>query len=179
MCGPFFHQSWETVSGNLPDRWTTYGTDKTPDGEASNWFEYGDGWKVLSDPAYPAPFAASYSSTIDGGKVDTWLISPTFTVPEAGGFIEFPMWTLSEAGSPACKMTLRISTGGAGKDSFESTPLLTKRISADGVSENYIVSLSEYAGKDVNLAFVNEGTQAGILCIGDITGDVFSTACEM
>lgn len=168
----FLYEDWSGVSGILPSGWTTVGTDKTPDGDAAGWFAKGEGWKVLENDRYNGPFAASYSSTIEGGKVDTWLISPEFEVPSSGGFIQFPAWTIGPDNTPACKMSVRMTTDGADPDSFTDGALLTTRIRhADGIISQ-MVSLAGYAGKKVRMAIVNEGTQAGILCIGNIEGRV-------
>lgn len=164
----FFSHSWTDSDQGLPDGWTTVGTDKTPSGEGASHFKK-EGWKVMENEAYPSPFAASFSSTEEGGKVETWLISPELDVPQCGGFIEFPSWT-SGGGSTACKMTVRISLSGSSTDDFNQSPLLTTRIKpADGISLQSI-NLSEFAGKSIRLAILNEGTQAGMLCIGNLTG---------
>ena len=168
----FFSQNWNEAVNALPEGWTTVGTDKTPTEFESQWFSKGEGWKVIEKEGYSAPFAASYSSTMEGGKVETWLISPEFRVPECGGFLEVPMWTLSNGETSACKMSVRISLSGASVEDFESSGLLTKRIKpSDGIVEE-VISLSDFAGKDVRIAFVNEGTQAGVPCLGEVKGSI-------
>lgn len=168
----FLYEDWTGATGSLPAGWATTSTDKTPDGEAAEWFSKGEGWKVMDNGNYSGQFAASYSSTVEGGKVDTWLISPEFEVPAAGGFVEFPVWTIGPADTPACKMSVRMTTEGSTPDSFTDNALLTTRIRhADGVTSQ-MVSLAGYAGKKVRMAIVNEGTQAGILGIGAIGGSV-------
>lgn len=168
----FFHEDWAGAIGSLPSGWTTTATDKTPDGEAAEWFSKNEGWKVLENESYGSAFAASYSSTIEGGKVDTWLISPEFDVPSAGGFVEFPVWTIGPDDTPACKMSVRMTTEGATPESFSDSPLLTTRVKhGDGVTRQ-MISLAGYAGRKVRMAIVNEGTQAGVLCIGDIEGEI-------
>lgn len=171
---PFFHESWDSTPGTLPQGWTTLGTEKTPDGTAAGLFSKGEGWKILSDGSSPTPFAASYSTTVEGGRMDTWLISPAISVSETGGFMEFPVWTISDPEASPCKMTVRVSTDGGEKESFTSSPLLTKRIGGDGKIESFSLSLAPFAGKEIHLAFVNEGTQAGILCLGDISCNVMT-----
>lgn len=168
----FFSQSWDGALDGLPAGWTTIGTDKTPTEFETGWFSKGDGWKIIETKDYSSSFAASYSSTEEGGKVETWLISPEFKVPECGGFMELPMWTISDGGTTACKMSVRVSTSGASPEDFDASPLLTKRIKpADGLTRESL-SLSGFAGKDIRIAVVNEGTQAGVLCLGDITGSI-------
>ena len=66
----FFSHSWTDSDQGLPDGWTTVGTDKTPSGEGASHFKK-EGWKVMENEAYPSPFAASFSSTEEGGKVET------------------------------------------------------------------------------------------------------------
>ena len=166
----FFSEDWSGATGTLPAGWTTTATDKTPDGEAAEWFSKGEGWKVIDNGNYSGPFAASYSMTVEGGKVDTWLISPEFEVPEAGGFLELPLWTIGTDDTPACKISVRMTADGAEPEDFTDTPLLNTRIRhSDGVTSQ-MMSLAGYAGRKVRMAIVNEGTNAGILCVGTIEG---------
>lgn len=168
----FFNEDWSGVSGGLPVGWSTTLCDKTPDGQAAEWFSRGDGWKVLDDESYGGFFAASYSATVEGGKVDTWLISPEFEVPATGGFVEIPLWTIGGADTPACKMSVRMTDAGSTPESFTGSPLLSTRIKhADGVKKQ-MIGLSAFAGKKVRMAIVNEGTNAGVLCVGKIEGNV-------
>ncbi len=168
----FLSEDWNGSTGSLPMGWTTTGTDKTPEGEAAEWFSKGEGWKVLENDSYSGPFAASYSSTAEGGKVDTWLISPEFEVPVAGGFVEFPVWTSGSDDIPACKMSVRITTEGSTPEAFTDPALLTTRIRHDDGITGQLISLADYAGKKVRMAIVNEGTQAGTLCVGNIEATV-------
>lgn len=168
----FFSEDWSGAGESLPSGWTTTLCDKTPDGQAAEWFSRGDGWKVIDDESTSGFFAASYSATVEGGKVDTWLISPEFEVPAAGGFVEIPLWTIGDANTPACKMSVRMTDAGSAPESFTGSPLLSTRIKhSDGVKKQ-MISLSAYAGKKVRMAIVNEGTNAGILCAGKIEGNV-------
>lgn len=170
----FLYEDWSDATGRLPAGWTTVGTDKTPDGEAAQWFAKGEGWKVMENESHSGQFAASYSSTVEGGKVDTWLISPEFEVPSTGGFIEFPAWTIGPDDTPACKMSVRMTTEGETPDAFTDGALLTTRIRHTSGANSQMVSLAGYAGKKVRMAIVNEGTQAGTLCVGKIEGTVCS-----
>ena len=168
----FLSEDWENCGSLLPEGWATVGTDKTPKGQAAEWFTAGEGWKALSTSAQSGHCAASYSSTVEGGKVETWLISPEFEIPAAGGFVHFPVWVINGGETTACKWTVRISTGGAETDAFSGPALLTNRIKPSDGKKNITVSLGGYAGRKVRLAIVNEGTQAGVLCVGDLKGEV-------
>ena len=48
----------------------------------------------MENEAYPSPFAASFSSTEEGGKVETWLISPELDVPSMRRFHRVPLLDL-------------------------------------------------------------------------------------
>lgn len=171
-CQTFFSEDWTGAGESLPSGWTTTFCDKTPDGQAAEWFSKGDGWKVLDDELYGGFFAASYSTTVDGDKVDTWLLSPEFEVPASGGFIEIPLWTIGDADTGACKMSVRMTDAGSTPESFTGSPLLTTRIKHSDGMKIQMLDLSAFAGKIVRMAIVNEGTNAGILCVGKIEGNV-------
>ncbi|MBD5356948.1 MAG: hypothetical protein HDR88_08105 [Bacteroides sp.] len=160
------YEDWSTCAdGKLPEGWTTTATDKTPSGYAASFFEYGEGVKVMELPGSTLPYAVSYSTTLEGGKVDTRLISPTFTVPTAGAILSFSAVNYNPEGSVANKIEVLV----AEEDSKEES-ILIARIPSNSVSNpaNYNLSLGAYAGKELSLVIANEGTAAGLLGIGSI-----------
>ncbi|MDE5877864.1 MAG: choice-of-anchor J domain-containing protein [Muribaculaceae bacterium] len=163
------YEDWSQChDGALPTGWTTTGTDKTPSGYAASFFEYGEGMKIMSLPGADGVYAVSYSSTLEGGKVDTRLVSPVFTVPEAGAILSFPAVNYNPDGSAANKIEVYVLDTESG-NSEES--VFVTRIAANNIVSHELcnISLGDYAGKDISLIIANEGTNAGLLGIGTVT----------
>lgn len=161
------YESWNNCSdGKLPEGWNTVGTDKTPSGYAASYFEYGDGMKVMTLPGSLQPYAVSYSTTLEGGKVDTKLITPEFTVPSSGAILSFTAVNYDPEGSVANK----IGVFAVDKSSITEESIFTVRVPSNNVGEpaNYTLSLDDYAGHEISLIIVNEGSGAGLLGIGTI-----------
>ncbi|MDE6668330.1 MAG: choice-of-anchor J domain-containing protein, partial [Muribaculaceae bacterium] len=171
------YENWSQChDGTLPTGWTTVGTDKTPSGYTASFFEYGEGMKIMKLPGADGFYAASYSSTLEGGKVDTRLISPVFTVPTAGAILSFPAVNYNPDGSVANKIEVYILEGNS-----EESVFIT-RIAANNIGSDELchISLGDYAGHDVSLVIANEGTNAGLLGIGTVTvseyiGEIYDT----
>lgn len=163
------HEDWsDCPDGLLPSGWTTTGTDKTPSGYAASMFEYGEGMKVTTLPGSELNYAVSYSTTLEGGKVDTRLISPVFTVPEAGAILSFNAVNYNPEGSVANKVEVSVKETGEGSD---EESLLIARVPANNVGDptTYNLSLGDYRGREISLVIANEGTSAGLLGIGSIS----------
>lgn len=163
------YEDWSNCfDSSLPAGWNTAGTDKTPAGYAASFFVYGEGMKVMEIPGAEGFYATSYSSTLEGGKVDTRLISPVFTVPSAGAILSFPAINYNPEGEVANKVAVYVTDTDSG-NTGES--IFVTRITANniGSSEMCNISLGEYAGRDISLVIANEGTNAGLLGIGTVT----------
>lgn len=166
--GDVLHEDWtDCETGSLPSGWTTVGTTKTPGGVAAEYFSYGDGMKVMSLPGSETPYAVSYSTTLEGGKVDTRLASPELIIPSSGGILSFQAVNYNPEGAVANKIEVYVHDEATGA---EESVFMT-RVAANTVSTpaTYNVSLGSYAGKEISLIFANEGTNAGLLGIGAIT----------
>lgn len=160
------YENWsQCYDGELPTGWTTVGTDKTPSGYAASFFEYGEGMKIMELPGADGLYAVSYSSTLEGGKVDTRLVSPIFKVPAAGAILSFPAINYNPDGSVANKIEVYILDGNS-----EESVFIT-RVAANNIGNEELcnISLGDYAGHDVSLVIANEGTNAGLLGIGTVT----------
>lgn len=163
------YEDWSNCpDGSLPAGWTTVGTDKTPTGYAASFFGYGEGMKVMELPGAEGFYATSYSSTLEGGKVDTRLISPVFTVPSAGAILSFSAVNYNPEGEVANKIEVYVTDTDSG-NTGES--IFVTRIAANniGSSEMCNISLGDYAGREISLVIANEGTNAGLLGIGTVT----------
>lgn len=166
----YFRCQW-TGNGALPEGWVTSGSDLTPDGEAAKWFNRAEGWKQLTINGQPC--VASFSTSTEGDKADSRLISPEIKVPQAGGFLILPMWTVNPERATACKISVYVSTSGISDADFDADAIFTKRIAANAPADNVTIPLTDYAGKSIRVAIVNEGKQAGILCLGDVEADIY------
>lgn len=161
------YEDWSNCDeGILPEGWTTEGTQKTPSGYSASCFEYGEGFKVMTLPGTSSSYAVSYSTTLEGGKVDTRLISPSFAVPSAGGIMTFTAVNYNPEGTTANKMEVFVKE----KDNNKEESVFITRIPSNNVGNpsSYYLSLSDYAGREISIVIANEGTDAGLLGIGTV-----------
>lgn len=165
--GYVFYEDWENCElGALPTGWVSEGTPKTPGGIAEEYFSYGEGMKVLKLPDFETRYAVSYSTTLEGGKVDTRLTSPEIVVPASGGVLSFDAVNYNPESTIANKIEVFVRNEST--DTEES--VMMTRVTANNVNTpaTYNISLGNYAGQKIRLVFVNEGTNAGLLGIGGV-----------
>ena len=120
-------------------------------------------------------YAGSHSWFEPAGKANSWLVTTRIDIPAEGYTLQWK----SESGYTELLDCLRIFISTQGDDpvkDFPETPVWesleepageTSGI-LDGEWNDHSLSLDEYAGKSVWIAFVNQSDQKGILCIDDV-----------
>lgn len=99
---------------------------------------------------------------------DNWLITPEFEVTD-NSILE---WTAKSVHSFAKdNYDVMISTGGTEKEDFN---LLTSILHEEYLLNRHIISLSEYEGKTVRIAFVHHDSEGYILAIDNIYAGIAS-----
>ncbi|MEO0076581.1 MAG: choice-of-anchor J domain-containing protein, partial [candidate division WOR-3 bacterium] len=134
-----------------PIGWTVYNNDGG-----------GEHWKRSTVAPYVGLASAICASESPGLRNDDWLITPLITVPENG---ELRFWYRTDgAGNDSLEVLL--ATGGNAISNF------TELLDAFGVQNtNYnerVISLVEYVGQNVYIAFVSKGLNAGTLYLDEI-----------
>lgn len=167
----FFTHKFDDHSGFPP--FTTWCEPYTPAASLSQFFD-GISWSLLT-MNNGNTYAASCSSFADESQVaDAGLVTPKISIPDCGGMLSFTVYNLNPAYTNITNpFEVYVSTDGNTKDDFmKNAPIKTYKLKADSkvngptVTEQ-VIPLSDYAGKDVYIAFVNRGQNAGMVCLDD------------
>lgn len=159
-----FEEDWSGVSlgsdglGDVPSDWSVYDEDNnTPQ---ITWMT--DAW-VIGDVGLSTPMALSSSWFTTMEPADRWLVSPQITLTE-GNILRFND-VAPDPGYPDTYEVLVSTTGNSPSD-FTDDPVFTVTPSGDVTERN--VSLSDYEGEDVYIAFRNVETDGYLVGIGNI-----------
>lgn len=133
-------------------------------------------YSLQDSPDEANRFAGATSSFVGGGAANAWLVTREISLPSTG---ECELSWLSESLSLSKPDGLKVfvsTTGGNPETDFTGEPLWQTDSEPAGPSESidgewnaHSVSLKDYAGKRVWIAFVNQ-TEGGLLvCLDDVT----------
>ena len=130
--------------------WQTY--DEDGDGDA---FEYTN-----------AGIGVAYSQSYMVTDIDNWLITPAIQIPETGTY--YAMWAdfCYDANNPD-KYSYYIGTSPSVSAYASATPIET--VTSDTAVNQRYVSLAEYAGQTIYMAFRHHDCAAGYIIIGGYT----------
>jgi len=162
----FSHEYTQESTSLAP--FTSWASEYTVNSAFSDWFD--SDWVVLTFNSGDTYVMSCSSFTETSLKADTGLVTPKITLPAEGGLLSFTTinWNPQYSGRNN-PLEIYVSTEGNQKENFTDANLLKSyRIKADSQSTGptvttYEVSLADYAGKDVYIAFVNKGIYSGAL----------------
>ena len=130
--------------------WQTY--DEDGDGDA---FEYTN-----------AGIGVAYSQSYGVTDIDNWLITPAIQIPETGTY--YAIWSdfCYDANNPD-KYSYYIGTSPSVSAYASATPIQT--VTSDTAVNQRYVSLAEYAGQTIYMAFRHYDCASGYIIIGGYT----------
>ena len=161
----------ESTDGYLYEGWTCWGMGKTPVPEVTETFNIKSG-----DPAYTiigvgelfVPF--SNSTTVEGGPVSEWLVSPAVTLPVDDVVLSF--YVAAFGTNTNSEYEIYVSTTGNTPDCFTEQPVYTGTIKGHdqyAQTEMIYVPLNGYKNKTINVAFVNKSEGSMLTGFTNIT----------
>lgn len=131
-------------------------------------------WIILQDAATSTDkFLGSTSQYTPAGKANDWLILPNIHVTGKGFVLEWKSQSFQSSLRDGIKIF--ISTTGNTPDEFPATPVWEIEEEEAGATENFenefaqhSISLDEYVGQTIHIAFVNQSNNKSILAVDDI-----------
>ncbi len=132
----------EDFSNGIPNTWTMHSDGKTVATNISGIFG-NNAWVVYGGCAV----APSWFNP--AGQADRWLITPALAITDANTSLRFFMGSQDPNYLEA--LNVKISTTGTAKEDFTNTAL--EVASVPGNMNLYIVSLAEYVGQTIHIAF--------------------------
>lgn len=168
-CQAVYYQcGFETTQ--MPTDMAYYDLDKLPlkDYAKKAGFEVGKPWVILKESSTGKNyFAGSTSDYATPGTANDWMITPAIKIFGKGSQLKWKGIVCDNSDKRDGYQVL-VSTKGVAVEDFEVIPLfsIAEESSEDWVE--HIVSLDDYAGKIIHIAFVNNSTQKYVLGIDDI-----------
>lgn len=169
----YFHQEWQP--GTLPEGWEAEGSGKTPSGPTAGMLGGSDSWQIVEFP-YGDIYAASGSTTSEWGRVNTALTTPEIEIPESGAVLSLYVANYNPDGDVDNKISIYVVDPLTGKR--EEEEFFYTRVKANNYAApaHIVVPLTALAGTTTRFAFVNEGNNAGLLGIGQVTVSMYEAA---
>ncbi len=167
-----FEQSYTPESVDIAP-FTSWASEHTVAEYYSN-LGFGPDWQIVGygDNRYAGSVSTFTEKTL---QADAGLVSTKITLPEEGGILSFTVGNVNPQYTNATNpFYIYVSTEGNQKENFTDENLLTNyRLKAHSsltgpAFTTYNVSLKDYAGKEVYIAFVNRAFNAGMLLFNDM-----------
>lgn len=150
--------------GVLPSDWFVYDVDGLTPINLSPMKFITNGWNVINFVAY-GKVATSTSYYDPAGQSNDWMVTPQITVPATNGFLFYDVAAL-DSDYPDNYEVL-ISTTGHTPEDF-TTVLKAENAPAPNLVTR-VISLQDYAGQDVYIAFRNVANDKFILVMDNIS----------
>lgn len=154
--------------GSLPSDWSLYdedGLNPNQNSQAPLPSFIDEAWKVINFQDI-GKTAVSTSWYDPAGQADDWMVTPEISLPNGSVSLFYTVRAFS--GDFADDYEVLVSTTGNTPSDFTDDPVFSEADPlAEGVEQ--IVSLADYAGEDVYIAFRNVGDDEYALIMDDIS----------
>ena len=152
--------------------WTIYAPEGQPVNSLKQWFSNyspSNAVQILYGNEYGAWSVSEYTN---GQESDTWLITPEFEVKNEQTILAFTVQVFGMARTVTNKYYVYVSEGGTAKEDFTLYNEGTITGSSGGAENINLsskrITLDNYKGKKIRLAFVNAGNTKGMMGFGGI-----------
>lgn len=119
-------------------------------------------------------FAGGNSQFASPATADAWLVTRAIQVPKTGYTLSWKSEALLTSKPDGLKVFIS-TTGGDSKDDFPTTPVWEVEEEEAGRTDNvdnewveHSIVLDAYAGQTIWVAFVNQSTDKGLICLDDV-----------
>ncbi len=149
----------------MPTTFATYDLDENEPSRSMKSYGLTEGvaWAVCEDGENSAAYSGSWYKT--PGTSNDWMVTSLIRVEDVRNILSWRAYAL-DAKHPD-GYSVYISTTGNRPENFVDEPIYT--VSAEsGEWQQHAVSLAEYVGRDIYVAFVNHSTNCNILAVDDI-----------
>lgn len=152
-------------------------------------FTAGTTWILIKDTNESTDmFVGSTSQYLPAGQANDWLVLPATQITGEGFVLEWKSQAFQADKRDGLKVF--ISTVGGKPEDFPTQPVWEVEEEEIGTTEDYFegefiqhsISLDEYVGQSVYIAFVNQSYDKSLLCIDDIKvyrNEDFAIKCDL
>lgn len=178
----------EDFNMGLGNKFMFYEGDKlTPSAAMKAWgFEAETTpWWIARDDVYSSDYAAvSHSSYVSGGQSDDWMVTRRMRIPDASCRLTFDSQSYLEGMEDHLKVYVipsdKVYTGvttEAYEEFMANRVLIYDEVQTPGANQETLegewlhndISLSEFAGKNVYIAFVNDNLNGSAVFVDNVT----------
>ena len=175
-----FHASAQTYlncdfSQGIPADFTLIDHDgNTPSADmAKEGFKVGTPWLITSPKGESNLAACSTSWYSPKGTSDDWMITPPFTITDSHAELTWRAMASDKRNRDGYAVYISVN-GGNGIEDFDIQTPLFSTDKEENTWTSHTVSLADYKGKTVSIAFVNNSTDKSRLYIDDLFAGVHS-----
>lgn len=176
----------EDFSDGFPAEISTYDLD----GQTLHYtmvqagFKQGQSWIDKREGKTDNRYAASACryKEVEGetlGPSDDWMVLPKIWVRDADAVLRWRAMTVNSKSEDGAGYQVRISLDGAQPNDFVQLPV--EEVEAESVNTwtEHELSLKDYAGQRIYIAFVNNSAKGEILAVDDIVVDGSKGVCDL
>lgn len=149
----------------MPTTFATYDLDGNEPSRSMRSYGLTEGvaWAAYKENDNTAAYSGSWYKT--PGTSNDWMVTSAIRVEDVRNILSWRAYAL-DAKHPD-GYNVYISTTGNTPEHFDAEPVYTVT-AEEGEWQQHAVSLADYVGKDIYIAFVNKSTNCNILAIDDI-----------
>lgn len=176
----------EDFSDGFPAEISTYDLD----GQTLHYtmvqagFKQGQSWIDKREGKTDNRYAASACryKEVEGetlGPSDDWMVLPKIWVRDADAVLRWRAMTVNSKSEDGAGYQVRISLDGAQPDDFVQLPVVEVEAESVNTWTEHELSLKDYAGQRIYIAFVNNSAKGEILAVDDIVVDGSKGVCDL
>ncbi len=155
----------QTGLGSLTDLgWTIYDEDGQTVNPQISFID--EAWKIVYFSDIGEAMVTTSYFTTTGQQADRWAVTPQISVPATNPTLLFQVLS-GDPNAPEAYEVLVSTTGNTPAD-FTDAAVLTDDPAPSGQMTQRIVSLADYAGQDVYIAFHSMGTDGYLLAVDNV-----------
>lgn len=131
-------------------------------------------FKLMDEQTSINYFAGSCSEFEPAGRANAWLVTKRIDIPAKNCLLSWKSESLNASKLDGLKIFIS-TVGGNPETDFPETPVWESEAESAGASDmldgewnEHQISLDEYAGKSIWIAFVNQTNNGQLLCLDDV-----------
>lgn len=165
-----FHDDFQEATdrfsvGNVKESWTLYNDKNTPVSSPDDLSHFTQAWNVWVDQDGSRQAAAVSFFTQSNAVADRWMVTPAISLASAKKpVLVFRAKRVDTEYRDGFEVKLSV----AGKEKEDFTASLQTVAVATANWTYYTIDLSEYIGKDVHIAFIQNSSGKYMVCVDDV-----------
>lgn len=178
------HIYWETFESGMSNVMLYDGDANTPTSEMQAWnFTNNVPWIHAADDDYSNPCAASHSMYSPAGTSNDWMVTPQLLIPDEKCILTFDAQSYRKAKADKLRVLIyaseepihELDASIIAEMEAKGKEVVNKQLTPGNTEgtlnnewEQFEISLAEYAGKNIYIAFVNQNTNQSAIFVSNV-----------